>query len=366
VLASHADFAGGASEVVPIALGAEREGVEVVLERGVRVRGVVRDERGDPIIAAEITASSAAPMPLRARTDLDGRFELPPLSGTITVTASATGYAPASARVTDPDRELELALTRADRSIAGQVADTSGFPIAGARIAVAGVPAAAAVTDPTGRFEVTNLPEGTHEIAVTHPDYPEHATRLEVGRGHQIEVPLGGGVEGLVIETNSRRPMAATVALRPAGKPGASPRTTGAGADGRFSFAPLSPGRYRLTASARGFAPSSVDVEVEAGDRPREITARDVRLELVGGASVAGTVRDENGERVAGAVVRAGSAETRSDIDGRFALVDVPAIADLEITARKSQRRGSISMSLAPGDELTTVEISIEPRPTRD
>ena len=360
LLASHPDFAGGASAPVVIALGASREGIEVLMTRGVRIRGVVRDERGDPIVAARVTASSAGPMPAAAHTDPAGRFVLPPLTGKTTLTASASGYAAATLEIAEPDgEEVAFQLERADGSIAGRVADPAGFPLRGARVSVRGQ-AAAAVTDDGGRFELGNLARGRFEIIVRHPDYPEHRVELETGRGHELEVPLGGGIEGLVVDTASRRPMAATVMIRGAGKPRA-PAVTIQSSDGRFERAPLAAGRYTVRAAAPGYAAASTTVEVRAGSRPKQVTVHDVLLELERGASIAGTVRDENGDRVAGATVRAGGVEGTTDIDGGFSLRDVPAVRDLEIVAEKGDRRGAIELTLTPGDELTTIEISIEP-----
>jgi hypothetical protein len=88
------------------------------------------------------------------------------------------------------------------------------------------------------------------------------------------------------------------------------------------------------------------------------VTARNLRLQLERGATVAGTVRDHNGQRVAGATVRAGEVTVRSDVEGSFRLSDVPT-GRTEITADLDDAHGSVTVPLRPGDEVLTLEIAL-------
>jgi protocatechuate 3,4-dioxygenase beta subunit len=355
-IASHPDFSGGRSAEIAVQLGRTVEGVEVRLEAGIRIRGVVRDRRGDPIAAALVTAGA-----VRTSTGADGAYELPPVAtgADIEVAVTAFGFAAASERVTVEDGAtptVDFALEAADQSITGRVFDGAGFALAGARVSAEAGPGA--VTGPGGHFEIAGLAAGEHALTVRHPDYPPHRLEAAAGARIEIEVPIGGGIAGEVRDRGSRAPVpGASLEIRRLESRQTWRPTL---ANGLFELAPLAAGRYRITARARGYAGNAVTVEVPAADRPGDVTARGVVVELDRGANVAGTVRDANGVRVAGAVVKAGVVESLSDIDGHFRLVDVP-VGRVVIAATHRGRTGELELNLSPGDDLRTLEISLPP-----
>src|SRR5690606_29852143 len=107
--------------------------------------------------------------------------------------------------------------------------------------------------------------------------------------------------------------------------PGDATAEVATGADGGFSIVPVAAGAWTLAVTAPGYVPAAAQrVDVRAGREPGQVTERDLRIQLERGATVAGTVRDRNGQRVAGATVRAGQAQARSDVEGKFRLSDVP------------------------------------------
>jgi hypothetical protein len=359
-IASHPDFSGGRSAEIAVQLGRTVEGVEVRLEAGIRIRGVVRDRRGDPIAAALVTAGA-----VRTSTGADGAYELPPVAtgADIEVAVTAFGFAAASERVTVEDGAtptVDFALEAADQSITGRVFDGAGFALAGARVSAEAGPGA--VTGPGGHFEIAGLAAGEHALTVRHPDYPPHRLEAAAGARIEIEVPIGGGIAGEVRDRGSRAPVpgASLEIRRVESKPVQGKTWRPALANGVFELAPLAAGRYRITARARGYAGNAVIVEVQAADRPGDVTASGVVVELDRGARVAGTVRDANGVRVAGAVVKAGVVESLSDIDGHFRLVDVP-VGRVVIAATHRGRTGELALNLSPGDDLRTLEISLPP-----
>ncbi len=82
---------------------------------------------------------------------------------------------------------------------------------------------------------------------------------------------------------------------------------------GRYSFE-LSPGAYRMSASARGHLPVAQDVTLSADDL-------EVSFELAsGGAVIAGRVLDLAGGVIDGAMVQSGDGFAVSDEEGRFEL----------------------------------------------
>ena len=107
----------------------------------------------------------------------------------------------------------------------------------------------------------------------------------------------------------------------------------------------------------------SLAVTVPAGDRPAQITAPDLRLELERGATVTGVVRDRAGDRVAGVALTLAAdadAEARATTDslGEFRLRDVPTGA-VTLRATKGGLRAQLELELRPGDELHREETMI-------
>src|SRR5690606_1135765 len=113
---------------------------------------------------------------------------------------------------------------------------------------------------------------------------------------------------------------------------------------GYFEFAPIAPGRYRLSAGARGFIPPPVArglAGVFAQVGPGE-TRDGILLRLrPGGAEVRGVLRDITGGSVADALVWSETAATRSDDEGRFSLwLDVRSFVHIEVLAEGYARAG--------------------------
>jgi hypothetical protein len=103
-------------------------------------------------------------------TDLDGRFVLPgTFRGTYLVTATATGYQPASTPV-DLEGTAATALLAlvAEAGVHGVVRGASDAPVPGATVSLAnagGDIVASAVTGPDGAYQLTGLDGGDHMLA---------------------------------------------------------------------------------------------------------------------------------------------------------------------------------------------------------
>jgi hypothetical protein len=126
--------------------------------------GHVRDAAGAPVPGVAISvAGGAAPVPVL--TDATGRFGVSGLApGIYTLTPSRAGFvhAPASRSVTllDEDAEVDFVEAAAVRSIAGQVVDAAGAPVAGVGIGIDGAAPATTTTDAAGRFAFFGVPAG--------------------------------------------------------------------------------------------------------------------------------------------------------------------------------------------------------------
>ncbi|RMH44305.1 MAG: carboxypeptidase regulatory-like domain-containing protein [Deltaproteobacteria bacterium] len=361
----HPAFAPARTAPVGVALGAEVGPVIARLAPGTVVSGRVVDAGGHPVAGATVRAD-AVDRDRRlavAVTDAGGQFRLRPIAEAARVRVTAPGFAPWNAAVAPvpqaeaaSERRLEVVLERADARLAGRVVDPLGRPAAGAVVRAAGRTATA---DAAGRFSLDGLPRGPVDVVVSHPGYPDAAARADPGDDVTLRVSPGGGATLDVRDAHTGSPIRAAEAV--AVGPGDRRRVVRV-AGGTATVAPVVPGAWSVTVRAAGYVPRTVRVDIPAGDGPMAITARDVRVELERGATVAGVVRDAHGQRVAGATVRVGDVTAQTDADGRFRLRDVPT-GDVAVEARKGRARGAVRVPLRPGDELVTLEISLSAVP---
>ncbi len=314
VTAVHPDFLDGRSEDVVLSDGG-RADVRVVLRRGAVIGGRVVDERGVPIAGAEVWRDGA----LLATTDGRGAFQLARLEGPTEIEARAAGRLPAR-RTVDPlvDREIELALAPAAGLLRGVVLDDRGFPVGGAAVTVEAEGFRKQGTSGArGDFAIDSVPPGRLRVAVAHVDHP--IARVEGAAGEELRVVLGagGGVEG---EARDVRSGVVPRGLRVTVESGGTSREAPVDQRGRFRALGCTPGAATVRAAAPGYLPASLAVEIPAGESARDVTARDVRVDLILGGTIAGEVRDDRGALAGNVEVEGGGAKTRTDAAGRFRL----------------------------------------------
>jgi hypothetical protein len=166
---------------------ASGDAVRIVLAAAETATGeVIAAGRGDAIASAEVTLYTDLGV-RRAHTDVRGTFALSELApGGASLHVRAPGFAAMTRPVTIPDSagRRPFVLPRvelfAEGVVEGDVVDTRGDPVAGARVAkdhaptwlVVGVAAeCVAVTDAKGRFSLGELPEGTVALEAYAPDF---------------------------------------------------------------------------------------------------------------------------------------------------------------------------------------------------
>ena len=120
--------------------------------------------------------------------------------------------------------------------------------------------------------------------------------------------PPAGSIEGVVTQIGTDQPVVRAV-IELSGE-GREPAVLAAGADGRFVFRNLAPGRYQLRASRDGYIPGAygrrgpngrgVTLTLQAGQ-----AVKDVQLTMVPLGALSGRVFDSNGDPVTNATVRA-------------------------------------------------------------
>ena len=313
VVATHPDFARGASEPLHVVAGAEVR-VSVVLSRGVEVRGRVTDDRGDPVAGAELTGDGTA----LATTDARGEWDIAHVARALTLTVRAPGFLPATRAVSPSERgPFDVTLRRAEGRLAGDVVDDRGAPVSAARVEIAAppMPVRWVTTDRAGHFAADGLGPGPYRVVVAHADFAP-ATFEAVAPTSEARFALvpGGGIEGDVRDARlGGVPPGVRLELAAGGRTQLLPLQAG-----RFTATALPVGRATLTASAPGYVTVTRDVDVVGGDRLHDVTVHDVRLELPRGGTVTGGVRDDHGDAVADATVAVGAIRARTDRDGNF------------------------------------------------
>lgn len=270
----------------PLSVGADDPDLDVRLERGASLEGVVIDDRGEPLRGVAVRAfGSDARRPVDvAAVDQDSlgvtAGPVPPISSSGT-------------------RQLAIAEQ--------------------------------ATTDAQGRFALRNLRSGRFTALATQSGYaPSESETVslrpgETHRGLRIVMYRGHELRGRVLDARGRGLTGIPVELRlPSER---LPRMTVSGEDGSFAFRAVR-GEVRLSALPYDLQPVSVDVGMDDGD------ARDVDLvlssELV---TLRGRVFDERGDGIEDALVLVTSKgaglpirrSTKTDRDGEFA---VPALPD--------------------------------------
>ncbi len=382
-------------------LEAERAGVRagsvaLTLEAATPRALRIVDPRGRPVAEATLRLGERR-WPV-ARTDGDGLALLAlPAAGELRVQAYAADgrqggklVDPAGAA---PDAPLDLALAPSSPR-SGRVVDSeTRRPIPGAFVWSSGQPAAAVRSDAAGGFTLDA--DGDDErvwLWAAAAGYHKEAQEAGAGAGDDgaLTLALAASLRarGIVVDASGRavRGAEVTASVDPTARRPSALRSSAtldpaiSDGGGRFSLAGLHPdASYVVRARKAGFASAEIELP-----RPREDTARELRIVLEGGRRAIGTVVGPSGEPVAGArvtlekSVRSGSArrlflarfhgtgvplEGTSDADGRFAIQDVPAgTFDLEATAPGWARAARPGLEvLAEAAETDFGEIELEP-----
>ncbi|MGE3767777.1 MAG: carboxypeptidase regulatory-like domain-containing protein [Kofleriaceae bacterium] len=375
VLAIAPGFAEGRSKPVSVEGAQVVTGVDVVLSPGTFIVGKVTDQHRVPVVGAQVSAKPEVGNPMDAFTDAEGEYRIGPVSGTVDMHASSYGHGDANREVELPlakgrtaeEHREDFTLVVADATLAGTLDDANGTAVKGAQIEVVGGAGDGrrAVVAADGTFSIDMLPAGPLRIRVRHPDYPpaELDTAATSGAAQRVrlQIPLGGAIEGAVIDATSGAPQ--TSILISATGPGGAVAEATSDKNGRWRLGPLAPGTWKLTVTLPGFLAFSKEVDVTAARTPGQTSVRDVRLDLQRGALVGGTVRDARGQRLAGATVRVVPAsgtgmavEGTTDNLGEFKIRDAPT-GDLIITATKDNATGATRATVRPGDEILGLSI---------
>ncbi|MEO7094531.1 MAG: carboxypeptidase regulatory-like domain-containing protein, partial [Polyangiales bacterium] len=170
----------------PVRAGEHVTGVDLALRGGgVEVTGTVSDLTGGPIAKARVT--SDAPIVV-TETDDKGAFSLWVAKGSVSLEASADGYADNSEYLYAPGK-VEILLTP-ESSLSGTVVDAkSGTPIEGARVTLGEwSEAEATFSDVEGKFRISRINPGRQTaVAKTDRGFGRAEGSTLVGLGQHVD-----------------------------------------------------------------------------------------------------------------------------------------------------------------------------------
>jgi protocatechuate 3,4-dioxygenase beta subunit len=356
--------------IVELAEGRDVEDLRLVLPATGSLKGIVRDEAGEPVAGVTVTSGLVDTWSrAQARTGDDGRFHFEHVqTGRHRVTAESGWFEQMRAPGTTDDdvqgelvevtaegtAEVELVVEQRAGIIRGRVLDSDGGPVDDAfvdavRMSDSGAANSAwartsmrwgwdrqpVLSDRDGTFELRELAEGNYMI---------RAYREGGGEAVLEGVAVGSSDAVLTIVETGR--IAGKVTLADGGAPERfvlTLRDRSAGFDrsddffrtgGAFSLRELPPGKYELTVSASEGS-AKIDVELE----PNAVID-DLAIELVGKVTVKGRLVDADtrapipgmrvsvGERSGSMFMvgpdAPGDRRDVSDADGRFEVEDAP------------------------------------------
>lgn len=340
--------------------------LDIELDGGGVIEGVVRDERGRPVAAVGVNARDTQRWGTRSQTLDDGTFRIEGVRpGEVRVTAARRWRAlrapgkgdddvqGAVTRVTSGEvSRVELVVESQDGEIHGRVIDSAGEPVTDAFLSAErqsertgalasnarrssrwGWNRKPALTDTDGRFTIGELSPG---------EYTVRAYRKGGGEGFVSDVRLGSSATIRIVDSGS---IAGTVALAGGGAPerfrvDVYDRDSGFRrvegffrTGGAWVMRDLPAGRYTVSATA---AEGTGKTEAAITDGQARTG---VALTLEARASVSGRlVSMDDGSPVSGLYVytslvkgsgssswRANDRKNISDADGRFEIQDAPA-----------------------------------------
>ena len=383
VIVRHPDYVEGTSELVSVAPGGEAQ-LKIVLLKGGSLEGRVVDDRDQPLAGVEVELSS----PSATRTELattasDGTFAFAAVPSDITISL-ARAEDPArvvlrkSLHITEGTKEtLSLVLPAARDPVRIVVLDEDDRPIELVEIAVTSLEPTRPMrltrfSDPEGAVSIDDAFGENLRISAEAPGY-SRASQTVAAAPKELKLILKRGVivEGRITAVRGRRVVAGAVVT--VSQDGVRKVATSDG-DGAFRLRDIAPGEVRVRVEHPDFADEESTLRVEAtgrGDRP--FTLPDIDLAEAG--EVEGDVVDERGDRVAGARVMAGDAQSYApagrlphgvvltDNDGHFVLSAVhPGSATISAVSSVSGRGSARAVEVSSGHATRNVRIQLTPR----
>ena len=375
--------------------------LEVRLEMGGVLTGVVRDAEGSPVAGARVALDADLPLEtdwvaeasrVEAVTDGEGRFRLGGIGPTpVRVVARAPGFGRAEREGLEAGGHVELFLFPG-ATLVGTIVDGEGRAVEGALVQAAGGGLGTTAppserTDKEGTFVMAGVEPGEYVVVAREagraPGIGRAVVEADAEANVEIVLTAGGFVTGRLVDPEGE-PLAGraeTVAFEGLGLPGFASELMSAEArgDGRFALGPLPPGGLEIRATAAGHAAKRVQALVpEAG---ATVDLGSVALDA--GLAIRGRVTDVDGVGIGGARVTATAEsaapyspfEATSDADGGFAargleddayelVASAPGFARASATARAGDQ--DVELRLEAAGEIGGRVVDADGRPVAE
>jgi hypothetical protein len=294
---------------VRLAESEQRSGINFTLhEGGVEIRGRVLDVTGGVVPGALVTSGERA----MATSDSQGDFSLWGAPGSISLVATAVGYASGRASGYAPGQVFSIHLVPGSTLVGRVVIAGSETPVADARIASIAVEGGSAqVTVQSGvdgRFRVDGLAPGRYRLEATaegREGYSRSSITLGMGETSgeiELEMDRAYVVVGRVLEKASGAPCpGGTVTIADAAQNESSEAEIRP--DGAVRMASVIPGDYKVRVSCTDHVDGSEYPNIVIKDRDAPFSTWEVEK----GAGVRVAVVDSRGKGVSRATVDASS-----------------------------------------------------------
>jgi len=366
------------------------EGVKLTLEPGATIEGEVVNTKGNPMPNIRVNAQGEG-RGSGDRTDTYGRFSIGGLApgvyqlsmydhGTYGTTTRIENVQRVTMPTTGKVEGIRLVFKpQQGPMISGRVVDRRRNPLAGISVNAHGEDDHSSYgytrTDEAGRFELTGLKPGRHNITAHDQRYTHMRERLMAETGDRnVEIVLAGkgSIEGRVVDARTSQPIKHfQVSHRPGLQQtlaGYTPYGRGRAfydEKGEFTLSDIDEGDATLFVQADGYALAMQQVHNVDEYTP----VRGVVFRLESGARIEGTVIDEAGRPVSGAniSVRSRTADgqpqsaqaAKSDARGRFIIDGVSSEIDTLYAERDGLLPATVDIRATAGrTEEVTVRMS--------
>jgi protocatechuate 3,4-dioxygenase beta subunit len=362
------------------------DGATILLKPAVTVAGQAVDQQGHAVPGALITIDQEERV--RARTGIDGRFELRglPPGAQVKLRAEHVDYASADLAlprlVTGRSADVRLVLRRGALIVLSLV-DAQGQPIVGAqgeleREADRGATdwtstprLLSATSDREGRLVWRHLAAGRYFLTVRAGDrIPVRLPGVAVSEKGEsgdgvvdlgtVRMAPGITVEGVVVDPGGSPLASAEVRVVHENEPHEmwrvfnGPPAAISGEDGHFRITGLAAGeRIDLSAAREGWSSEALDLVMPPSNP--------IRLAMRPLGRVKGRVVDPDGKGLAGATVVAGAKTTTSDEKGGFSLADIPAEVEGIEASLEGWLPAKLEIDLSTGKEVEAGDLTLRP-----
>ncbi|HUR82647.1 MAG TPA: carboxypeptidase regulatory-like domain-containing protein [Thermoanaerobaculia bacterium] len=294
---SHAKYSGVSKTVM---LKGKDNKLDVTLEGGSTITGVVVTDTGAPVADAEVGAFSAGAGGRSARTNASGTFELEGLRpGRYRFTASKSGYVEASQSDVDISASTPIRLVlQSGGTIYGRVTGVSEADMANASVSARGARGAAssAPVDPQGNYRIEGAPTGTVSVSasVQPRDFGSRRSsgtqtvEVAAGSSQQVNIDFRGDVvvKGRVIRNGQALP-GANISFYPRRSGSQASAAANTDEQGMYSVAGLEEGEYNVTVTdIQRFSPYNTTYTVRgSGTFDIDFKAASVRGRVIDAAT---------------------------------------------------------------------------------